>query len=146
MVKPFKEGRTVQVPQITHEVADGLEVVGGLQRTGGNNKKVPPDGPYPRISRFYHNMDKDSRSQAGMSPPYFNEAEVATDGTVLKTRNAGEYRIMKYSDPDAIQKKHLVVVITADVRAQEIALRRCPCRRERLYGNFNRNGTPLLHI
>ncbi len=45
-------------------------------------------------------------------------AGLATDGTGMKTGNAGSYRIMKYSDPDARQKKHLI--ITADVRTKKI--------------------------
>ena len=55
-----------------------------------------------------------------ISLPSFKEAEVGSDGTGLKTRNAGEYRILKYGDPDARQKKHLVVVITADVRHKKL--------------------------
>ena len=55
-----------------------------------------------------------------ISLPSFKEAEVGSDGTGLKTRNAGEYRIFKYGDPEAKQKKHLVVVITADVRRKKL--------------------------
>ena len=38
----------------------------------------------------------------------------------MKTSNAGEYRVLKYGDPDARRKKHLVVVITADVKTKKI--------------------------
>ena len=34
--------------------------------------------------------------------------------------NAGSYRITKYGDPDAMRRKHLVVIITADVRTKRI--------------------------
>ena len=60
----------------------------------------------------------------GMAPevklPKFTELELATDGTGLKTSNAGEYRIFRYGDPEARQRKHLVVVITADVRRKKV--------------------------
>ena len=55
-----------------------------------------------------------------ISLPSFSIAEIGTDGTGLKTRNAGEYRVFKYGDRDARQKKHLVVVITADVRRKKL--------------------------
>ena len=55
-----------------------------------------------------------------ISLPSFSIAEIGTDGTGLKTRNAGEYRLFKYGDRDAIQKKHLVVVITADVKHKKL--------------------------
>jgi len=47
-------------------------------------------------------------------------ADLGTDGTRLKTSNAGTYRIMKYGDPDARKRKHLAVIITADVRTKRI--------------------------
>ena len=47
-------------------------------------------------------------------------AEVGTDGTGLKTNNAGSYRTAKYGDPDARKRKHLVVIITADVKTKKI--------------------------
>jgi hypothetical protein len=52
--------------------------------------------------------------------PKYSELELASDGTGLKTSNAGEYRIFRYGDPDAKQRKHLVVVITADVRRKKV--------------------------
>ena len=52
--------------------------------------------------------------------PEYKDLELASDGTGLKTSNAGEYRIFRYGDPDARQKKHLVVVITADVRRKKV--------------------------
>jgi len=52
--------------------------------------------------------------------PKYTELELASDGTGLKTTNAGEYRIFRYGDPDARQRKHLVVVITADVRKKKL--------------------------
>jgi hypothetical protein len=52
--------------------------------------------------------------------PDYRDLELGSDGTGLKTSNAGEYRIFRYGDPDARQKKHLVVVITADVRHKKL--------------------------
>ena len=37
-----------------------------------------------------------------------------------KTNNAGSYRTTKYGDPDAGKSKHLVVIITADVRTKHV--------------------------
>ena len=47
-------------------------------------------------------------------------AEIGTDGTGLKTNNAESYRITKYGDPDAKRRKHLVVLITADVKTKRL--------------------------
>lgn len=52
--------------------------------------------------------------------PKYTDLELASDGTGLKTSNAGEYRIFRYGDPEAKQHKHLVVVITADVRRKKL--------------------------
>lgn len=52
--------------------------------------------------------------------PDYHDLELASDGTGLKTSNAGEYRIFRYGDPDAKRRKHLVVVITADVRRKKL--------------------------
>ena len=38
----------------------------------------------------------------------------------MKTNNAGVYRITKYGDPDAKKRKHLVIIITADVKSMKI--------------------------
>ncbi len=60
----------------------------------------------------------------GLTPtlrlPRIEELELASDGTGLKTTNAGEYRILRYGDPEARQRKHLVVVLTADVRQKKV--------------------------
>ncbi len=56
----------------------------------------------------------------GLTPtvrmPNYPDLELASDGTGRKTSNAGEYRIFSYGDSDSRRRKHLVVVITADVR------------------------------
>jgi hypothetical protein len=54
--------------------------------------------------------------------PADKELEVATDGSGLKTNNAGEYRIFRYGEDkeEKTKKKHLVVVITADVKHKKL--------------------------
>ena len=47
-------------------------------------------------------------------------AELGTNGSGLKSSNAGSYRIMKYGDPDTGKRKHPVVIITANVRTMRI--------------------------
>ena len=50
--------------------------------------------------------------------PTDKDLEVATDGSGLKTNNAGEYRVFKYGEKT--KKKHLVVVITADIKQKKL--------------------------
>ena len=50
--------------------------------------------------------------------PTEKDLEVATDGSGLKTNNAGEYRVFKYGNKT--KKKHLVVVITADIKQKKL--------------------------
>ena len=45
---------------------------------------------------------------------------IGTDGTGLKTNNAGSYRTTKYGDHDPIKRKYLVVIITADVKTKHV--------------------------
>ncbi len=52
--------------------------------------------------------------------PKFTDLQLATDDSGLKTGNAGEYRIFRYGDPEAKRRKHLIVVITADVRRKKL--------------------------
>jgi hypothetical protein len=60
----------------------------------------------------------------GLTPevklPKYADLELATDGSGLKTTNAGEYRIFRYGDPEAKRRKHLIVVVTADVRRKKV--------------------------
>ncbi|MEM0195586.1 MAG: hypothetical protein QXJ24_04645 [Thermoplasmatales archaeon] len=43
-----------------------------------------------------------------------------SDGTGLKTSNAGEYRQFKYGDPNVKRKKYLGVILTADVKKRKL--------------------------
>ncbi|MEM4055976.1 MAG: hypothetical protein QW578_02910 [Thermoplasmatales archaeon] len=60
-----------------------------------------------------------------ISLPNFDKTGATTDGSGLKTRNSGEYRMFKYGDKDASRKKHLVVVIAADMRKKLLCVDVC---------------------
>ena len=44
-----------------------------------------------------------------------SELGLASDGTGLRGPNAEKLRILRYGDPEAKQRKHMVVVITTGV-------------------------------
>ena len=71
----------------------------------------------PDYTTLWHRLH-DLTPTVRMSP--YQDLELAADGTGLKTSNAGEYRIFRYGDPEARRRKHLVVVITADVRRKKV--------------------------
>ena len=75
---------------------------------------IPQYGDYTTVWYRIHDLKPD------LDISGLEYAEVGTDGTGMKTNNAGAYRIMKYGDPDARRKKHLVVIITADVKTKKI--------------------------
>jgi hypothetical protein len=52
--------------------------------------------------------------------PKYTDLEVRSDGTGLRTTNAGEHRTFRNGDPDASLRKRLVVVITMDVRRKKL--------------------------
>ncbi len=55
----------------------------------------------PEFPDFSTIWDRIHSSTPEISLPQFSEAEIGTDGSGLKTRNAGEYRVIKYGDRDA---------------------------------------------
>ena len=89
----------------------GLE---GITRQLAALRLIPT---YPDYTTLWHRIH-------GLTPalklPKYSDLELASDGTGLKTSNAGEYRIFRYGDPEAKQRKHLVVVITADVKRKKV--------------------------
>ena len=89
----------------------GLE---GMARSLKKMHIIPEYGDYTTIWHRIHDPKPDL-DISGMQ-----YAEIRTDGTGMKTNNVGSYRIMKYGDPDAGKRKHLVVIITADVRTKKI--------------------------
>jgi len=89
----------------------GLE---GITRRLAELRLIPASADYTTLWHRIHGLTPSLRM------PKYSELEVASDGTGLKTSNAGEYRIFRYGDPEAKQRKHLVVVITADVRRKKV--------------------------
>ena len=89
----------------------GLE---GVTRKLARIRIIPLAPDYTTIWYRIHDL------MPSVAMPDYTDAEAASDGTGLKSSNAGQYRILKYGDPDASQKRHLVVVITADVRRKKL--------------------------
>lgn len=115
-----KRGGQFQVPEsfvrwlvIWKQLVDhrGLE---GMTRRMVQLGLIPRAPDYTTLWHRLHALTPEVRL------PEYRDLEVASDGTGLKTTNAGEYRIFRYGDPDARQRKHLVVVITADVRRKKV--------------------------
>ncbi len=86
----------------------------GMARYFVNMGIIPHYGDYTTIWYRIHAM-RPSLNISGLK-----YADLASDGTGMKTNNTGSYRIMKYGDPNARKRKHLVVIITADVRTKKI--------------------------
>ena len=115
-----KRGSPYQFPRsfmnlmmIWHQYLDyrGLE---GMARSLVDLGIMPRYGDYTTIWNRIHD-EKPDLDISGLE-----YAEIGTDGTGMKTNNAGAYRITKYGDPDARKRKHLVVIITADVKTRKI--------------------------
>ena len=86
----------------------------GLTRRLATLGLIPDAADYTTLWHRIHRMIPEVKL------PRYTELELASDGTGLKTSNAGEYRIFRYGDPEAQRRKHLVVVITADVRRKKV--------------------------
>ena len=86
----------------------------------GIARKLSYLGLIPKFPDFSTIWNRIHYSTQEISLPSYREVEVGSDGSGLKTNNAGEYRILRYGDRDAKRKKHLVVVITADVRRKKL--------------------------
>lgn len=89
----------------------GLE---GIGRQLVDLKLIPTAPDYTTLWHRLHALTPAVRL------PRFTDLELASDGTGLKTTNAGEHRILRYGDPDAHRRRHLVVVLTADVRRKKV--------------------------
>ena len=103
----------MQFMMIWHQYLDyrGLE---GMARSLKDPGIIPGYGDYTTIWYRIHKKKPD------LDISGLQYADLGTDGSGLKSSNAGSYRIMKYGDPDAKQRKHLVIIITADVRTKKI--------------------------
>ena len=89
----------------------GLE---GITRKMAELGRIPASADYTTLWHRIHARIPE------LKMPRYSDLELAWDGTGLKTSNAGEYRIFRYGDPDAKQRQHLIVVITADVRRKKV--------------------------
>ena len=89
----------------------GLE---GMARSLVDLGIIPYYGDYTTIWHRIHDM------QPSLDISGLESISIGTDGTGLKTNNAGSYRTTKYGDPDAMRRRHLVVIITADVRTKDV--------------------------
>ena len=98
---------------IWHQMVD-FRSLEGISLVLSEEGIIPYSIDYSTICYRIHNMKPE------VSMPKFKGLELATDGTGLKTSNGGGYRIFRYGDPDAKMKKHVVVVITADVKKKLI--------------------------
>ncbi|MGC9193718.1 MAG: hypothetical protein ACP5FQ_07510, partial [Thermoplasmata archaeon] len=89
----------------------GLE---GIGRMLAKYKLIPYFGDYTTLWNRIHKI------KPKIIMPDYKDLELASDGTGLKTSNAGEYRLFKYGDPDRNKKKYLIVVITSDVKKKKL--------------------------
>ncbi|VUT23774.1 MAG: Transposase DDE domain protein [Candidatus Methanolliviera sp. GoM_asphalt] len=84
----------------------------GIARSLAKMGFIPEYNDYTTIWHRVHDMVPE------ITLPTEKDLEVATDGSGLKTNNAGEYRVFKYGEKT--KKKHLVVVITADIKQKKL--------------------------
>ncbi|MEM3290875.1 MAG: transposase, partial [Candidatus Micrarchaeaceae archaeon] len=96
---------------VWHQLVDyrGLE---GIGRILAKYNLIPYFGDYTTLWNRIHKIS------IKIIPE--NKEFVESDGTGLKTSNAGEYRQFKYENPNAKRKKYLVVIITADVKKKKL--------------------------
>jgi len=96
-----------------HQLVDyrGLE---GIARKLAEYKLIPYSSDYTTLWNRIHKI------KPKIIMPDYKDLELSSDGTGLKTSNAGEYRLFKYGDLERNRKKYLVVVITADVRKKKL--------------------------
>ena len=109
---PFKfPGSFMEWQAVWHQWLDyrGLE---GIARKLSGFGLIPEYDDYTTIWYRVHNFKPD------IQLPDYDDLEVGCDGTGLKTNNAGQYRIYKYGE--RTRKKHLIVIITGDVRCKKL--------------------------
>ncbi len=86
----------------------------GMARSMVKKRLIPCYGDFSTVWYRIHDMKPDLMVRG------LGFADIGTDGTGMKTNNAGSYSTMKYGDPDAKKRKHLVVIITAGVERKRI--------------------------
>jgi hypothetical protein len=96
---------------VWHQFVDyrGLE---GIARKLSEFGLIPDYDDYTTIWYRLHKMKPE------IELPDYDDLEPGSDGSGLKSNNAGQYRIFKYGE--RTRKKYLVVVITADVKHKKL--------------------------
>jgi hypothetical protein len=110
--RPFKFPDSFMKWQtVWHQFVDyrGLE---GIARKLSEFGLIPEYDDYSTIWYRIHNI------RPNIPLPDYDDMDVGCDGSGLKTNNAGHYRIYKYGE--RTRKKHLVVIITADIRHRKL--------------------------
>ena len=109
---PFKFPNSfMRYQAIWHQFVDyrGLE---GIARKLSKFNLIPEYDDYTTIWYRVHKMKPE------IELPDYDDLEIGSDGSGLKSNNAGQYRIFKYGE--RTRKKYLVVVITADVNHKKL--------------------------
>ena len=88
----------------------GLE---GVARSLSKLGLIPEYDDYTTAWKRIHNMRPE------ITLPEYDNLEVGSDGSGLKTNNAGEYKSYKYGERKG-QHKYVVVIITADVKRRKL--------------------------
>jgi len=101
----------IKLMAILHQYIDyrGLE---GIARKLADYELIPYFSDYTTLWRRIHDFKPE------LDRPEYKEIEIASDGTGLKTTNAGTYRLDKYGTRK--KNKYIVVVITSDVRTKKL--------------------------
>ena len=96
---------------VWHQFVDyrGLE---GIARKLAKFGLIPEYDDYTTVWYRIHKMKPD------IVLPAYNELDLGSDGSGLKSNNAGQYRVFKYGE--RTRKKYLIVVITADVKHKKL--------------------------
>ena len=97
---------------VWHQLVDyrGLE---GTARSLSKLGLMPDYDDYSTAWKRIHNMKPE------ITLPDYDDLETGSDGSGLKTNNAGEYRSFKYGERKG-QHKYVVVIINADVKHRKL--------------------------
>lgn len=87
----------------------------GLEGISRSLRKL---GLIPRYEDYTTAWHRIHRTKPEFVLPDYDDLEIGSDGSGLKTNNAGEYRVFKYGDKT--RKKHVVVVITTDLKHRKL--------------------------
>ncbi|MGC9124229.1 MAG: hypothetical protein ACP5IB_09245 [Thermoplasmata archaeon] len=94
---------------MSDDIFEGLE---GIARKIADYEIIPYFSDYTTLWRRIHDFKPE------LYKPEYKKIEVASDGSELKTKNAGTYLLDKYGSRK--KSKYIVFVITSDVRTKII--------------------------